>query len=423
MALTKTEIELLSQVAKKATVLKTASEKTLRKKEFIKEAVSINPKAIKYAAKEILDDSVFLYKLVSENGMVAAYIPVKYTNVQIFLKAIENTLEIEPYVPKQIYRAMADGRGIIQETPYILCGALSETYHYYTPDLIKNKNVALFITKHFQAGFHQRVAEKYNGDRDIAMLAISVSIYNFNNLDKTLQNDIEILKHAYRKDPSMFMEEHPNSLVRSQSPVDLLAPHRSEVVKDRDFIEECLYNGSYILEPEYADDEEMAILAITNTYNSPAYFRDYNRSNYKVLSDRLKDDEDFMLHATMIDVEAIMYASNRLKTDKDYTLHLIQELSERVPDLKAGEIEDFVLLKYLSDDMKDDEEIVAACVVENPAEFEHASNRLQHDSNYVVNLMMTYDLDLTDYLSEEVLSDKQVVVYLKTQDFKKRFRL
>lgn len=184
-----------------------------------------------------------------------------------------------------------------------------------------------------------------------------------------------------------------------------------------------MYNGSYILEPEYADDEEMAILAITNTYNSSVYFRDYNKSNYAVLSDRLKDDEDFMLHATMIDVEAIMYASNRLKTDKDYILHLIQELSERVPDLEAGEIEDFVLLEYLSDDMKDDKEIVAACVVENPAEFEHASNRLQHDCEYVVNLMMTYDLDLTDYLSEEVLSDKQVAEYLKTQDFKKRFGL
>ena len=81
MALTKTEKELLSQIAKKPTVLKTASEKSLKKKEFIREAVAINPKAIKYAAEEILKDYFFLEELVSSNSIVVLHIPSKYASI------------------------------------------------------------------------------------------------------------------------------------------------------------------------------------------------------------------------------------------------------------------------------------------------------------------------------------------------------
>ena len=62
MALTKKEKEILSQVAKKPAILKTAPSDFLKKKQFIKEAVAMNPKAIKYADSELLGDFTFFRK-------------------------------------------------------------------------------------------------------------------------------------------------------------------------------------------------------------------------------------------------------------------------------------------------------------------------------------------------------------------------
>lgn len=69
MALTKKEKEILSQVAKKPAILKTAPSDFLKKKQFIKEAVAMNPKAIKYADSELLGDFTFLEKLVAADGI------------------------------------------------------------------------------------------------------------------------------------------------------------------------------------------------------------------------------------------------------------------------------------------------------------------------------------------------------------------
>ncbi len=425
MALTKSEKELLFQIAKKPTVLKTASATTLKKKEFIKAAVAVNPKAIKYAADEIFKDSAFLLNLVSENGMIAAYIPAKHITTYMFLKAIENTLEIDPYIPKRVYREMADGRGICQEKPYIVCSALSQSYHYYNPNLIKNKNVAIFISKHFMAGFSQRVAEKYNSDRDVALVAVSTSAHNYYLIDKFLQNDWEIIKCAYRNNPTMFIEKkEDNPVLKSPYPTNLLAVHRSEIVKDREFIKECMIDGLYILEPEYADDAEIALLAIKNAYEYVrGCWQKYRENNFAILSDRLKDDEEFVRLATLVDLEAISFASDRLKEDKDYILNLISAVSERPTNTEVGETGEFVFLEFLTDSMQDDEEIVAACIMENAAEFEHASDRLRYDSDYILTLMMSMDIDLYDYIPEEVKFSKEIAAYYKQKELKEKLGL
>lgn len=494
MALTKSERELLSQIAKKPTVLKTASATTLKKKEFIKEAVAITPKAIKYADEEILKDYTFLLKLVSGNGMVAAYIPAKYTNTHMFLKAIENTLEVEPFIPRRVYKDMADGMGIWEEKPYIKCHALSQSYFYFRDDLIANKNMAVFISKHFMAGFDKRIPEKYRSDKDVAMAAVRTMAHNFYYIDKSLRSDIDIIKCAYRNDPVAFVKDmNIYSAFFTAKQDNLLKPFRSTLVNDREFIKDCLLSGDVcVLEPEYADDEEIALMAMRNALEKTVGdWHDAHKKNYALLSDRLKlddriirmelenngqslsympdsvkDNEKYAKLALSNTVYAAKYVSERLMNDKSFVEEVVllnHDVLEYVSDslLKDAEFirtifvntpiifehiparllkdkefvldvlangtertDDFSILKTLPKKFADDEEVVAAaCVANSGSEFRFASKRLQESIDFVLNLMMSYDIDLTGFLSEEISRDKEVQSYLKKWDLKKRFDL
>ena len=494
MALTKSEKELLTQVAKKPTVLKAASATTLKKKEFIKEAVAVNPKAIKYADEEILEDYSFLLKLVSGNGMVAAYIPAKYTNTHMFLKAIENTLEIEPFIPRRVYKDMANGMGIWEEKPYIKCMSLNQSYLHFHDDLIANKNMAIFISRHFAAGFDIRIPKKYRSDKDVAMAAVRTSAHNFYYIDKSLRSDMDIIKCAYRNDPTAFVRDmNIYSAFFTTKQDNLLKPFRSTLVNDREFIKDCLLSGDVcVLEPEYADDDEIALLAMESALEKTVgEWHDAHEKNYAILSNRLKlddriirmelenngqslsympdsvkDNEKYAKLAVSNTVYAAKYVSKRLMSDKSFVEEAVllnNDVLEYVSDslLKDAEFirtifvntpiifehiparllkdkefvldilangtkrtDEFSILKTLPKKFSDDEEVVAAvCVANSGSEFQFASKRLQASIDFVLNLMMSYDIDLTGCLSEEMLRDKEVQSYLKKWDLKKRFNL
>ena len=415
MSLTDKEKELLTQIHKKVSVLKTAAPVSLKKKEFIREAVAVNPKAIKYADPELLCNAKFIENLVKNNGMVAAYIPSKYNSPELFLIAIENTLDVVPFIHKSIYKEMSDGAGIQIEEPYIICRGLCWAYAYNRPNLVNNKNLAIFFAKHFFTGFSQVVASKYKDDKDVALAAVRTSVHNFYRLDKSLQNDMDVIKCAYRKDPTKFVKQE-KIVEWAPDEVNLLAPYRSAVVADREFILDCLINdGIDILEPEYADDMEIATLAITNAHvraNTPGFWQDNRKRNLSMISDRLKDNKDFIMLVTLVEHSAISYASDRIKEDKDYILDLIEYLSAK---------NEFVFLRYLSESMQDDEEVVAACAMESAEEFKYASDRLLYNVDFALTLMMNMNIDVYDMLPDEVKESKAVREYIKRESLREKY--
>ena len=502
MALTKTEQELLIQIAKKPAVLKTASSASLKKKEFIAEAVAANPKAIKYAAEEILTDHEFLKKLAAANGMVAAHIPLKYNSAAVFHAAIGNTLDVVPYIPKKIYRDIANGTGIIQEEPYVVCDGLSYANEHDINRLLTTKNHAIFLAKHFRLGFKQGVAKKYNADKDVALAAVGTSAFNFYYLDKSLQNDMDIIKCAYRNDPSMFVEKKTTCpILKSPFPVNLLAPHRDAVVKDREFIKDCLLSGDvYILEPEYGDDEEIALLATKSCCSRTSGIRyDIPENNYALLSDRLKhndeiirmylarngqsldympddvcDNAEYVKLALESSTYAANYMSDRLMSDKSFVLEILANrdgkgffdilgaidpellsdddvfeltLSKELTSLSVmwfpnvhfdKESRDFLvrLVEAVTENPKhpnnqdmlrcvpiiyrNDEWIVTTCVANNPAMFYFAGEELRNNAEFALSLMMTYDIDLSQWLSDEVKYNKEVAAYLKKKELQQK---
>lgn len=64
-------------------------------------------------------------------------------------------------------------------------------------------------------------------------------------------------------------------------------------MNDRDFIKDCLISYHVcVLEPEYADDREIALLAIRNAISNRKF--DLCKGNYSILSDRLKMDDEII---------------------------------------------------------------------------------------------------------------------------------
>lgn len=490
MALTKKEKEILSQVAKKPAILKMAPSDSLKKKQFIKEAVAMNPKAIKYADSELLGDFTFLEKLVATDGMVAAYVPAKYAPAQLFLTALKNTFEVEPFIPNRVYKEMSDGMVIETETPYIIYRDLSDTYRYRCPDLIKNKNIAIFISKHFIAGFFYCGAKMYSADRDVALAAVLTSAHNYYYIDDSLKNDAEIIKCAYRNNPAAFVND------------ESLAPYRSSLVNDRDFIKDCLISGDVcILEPEYADDEEIALLAMKNALEKTAgEWHDAHKKNYAVLSDRLKlddriirmelesngqslsympdsvkDNEEYAKLALSNTAYAAAFISNRLMSDKAFVWEMLNQFDggdffyildkidvqflrdHDVLDLAVTkdcsgmtyawfgdigeELDEFVsqlveiitenpahlynrdLLKYLPECFRDDALIATMCIANNPEMYCYVGSGLKNDAEFALSLMMNNDIDISDYLSDEVRNNDEVAAYLRKMELKEKLGL
>lgn len=490
MALTKKEKEILSQVAKKPAILKMAPSDSLKKKQFIKEAVAMNPKAIKYADSELLGDFTFLEKLVATDGMVAAYVPAKYAPAQLFLTALKNTFEVEPFIPNRVYKEMSDGMVIETETPYIIYRDLSDTYRYRCPDLIKNKNIAIFISKHFIAGFFYCGAKMYSADRDVALAAVLTSAHNYYYIDDSLKNDAEIIKCAYRNNPAAFVND------------ESLAPYRSSLVNDRDFIKDCLISGDVcILEPEYADDEEIALLAMKNALEKTAgEWHDAHKKNYAVLSDRLKlddriirmelesngqslsympdsvkDNEEYAKLALSNTAYAAAFISNRLMSDKAFVWEMLNQFDggdffyildkidvqflrdHDVLDLAVTkdcsgmtyawfgdigeELDEFVsqlveiitenpahlynrdLLKYLPECFRDDALIATMCIANNPEMYCYVGSGLKNDAEFALSLLINNDIDISDFLSDEVRYNDEVAAYLRKMELKEKLGL
>ncbi len=486
MALTKKEKEILSQVAKKPAILKTAPSDSLKKKQFIKEAVAMNPKAIKYADSELLGDFTFLEKLVATDGMVAAYVPAKYAPAQLFLTALENTFEVEPFIPNRVYKEMSDGMVIETETPYIIYRDLSDTYRYRCPDLIKNKNNAIFISKHFITGFFYCGAKKYSADRDVALAAVLTSAHNYHYIDDSLKNDAEIIKCAYRNNPAAFVND------------ESLAPYRSSLVNDRDFIKDCL--SSYhvcVLEPEYADDREIALLAIRNAISNRKF--DLCKGNYSILSDRLKMDDEIIkmvlsyngqildeMPACIRDNDgyvtialknsgyAVNFISERLLKDSAFVWSILKELdgdnffyvlnkieSSFLNDpklLELAEKKDYCgysllwnessdelceflmqlfenitenpthmhhkdLLEYLPNCLRNDALMATMCIQNNPEMYLYVGDELKDNAEFALSLMIDNDIDISEYLSDKLKCDKNVSAYLKRRALKERLEL
>tara|TARA_B100001059_G_scaffold223566_1_gene248660 strand:+ start:292 stop:5187 length:4896 start_codon:yes stop_codon:yes gene_type:complete len=92
-------------------------------------------------------------------------------------------------------------------------------------------------------------------------------------------------------------------------------------------------------------------------------------------SERLRDDKEVVMAAVTINGAAITYASPRLRADKDLAILAVRN------DLRGES------LQLIAPELRDDEDVVALAVEASGLSFEHASDRLRADRDFVITCL------------------------------------
>lgn len=119
------------------------------------------------------------------------------------------------------------------------------------------------------------------------------------------------------------------------------------------------------------------------------------------LDDNAKNDKEIVLFASLIDLDSFRYASSSLKDDGEFVKKIIK-LCMTKPDLYSS------ILSEVSDNLKDDREVVLYAVRRDGTELQHASVRLQNDLQ-VVKEAMKSNLAAFKFASEAIKEDKQLI--------------
>lgn len=90
---------------------------------------------------------------------------------------------------------------------------------------------------------------------------------------------------------------------------------------------------------------------------------------YKAASKRLRDDEDVILKSLKYKKDSLYYASERLKDDKEFV--------KKAMDVKDG------VLQYASKRLRDDIDLAIYSIMKNPKNVKYISSRLKKDSRII----------------------------------------
>lgn len=113
----------------------------------------------------------------------------------------------------------------------------------------------------------------------------------------------------------------------------------------------------------------------------------HNGLALKHVSEELRNNYDVVLAAVKQNGNAIQYASNELKSNYDIALIAVTQKG--------------MAIEYLKDDLKDNDKIVLSALNENKNSFQFASSELQNDKQlleiYVKGLRIENSLNLSFY--------------------------
>lgn len=130
---------------------------------------------------------------------------------------------------------------------------------------------------------------------------------------------------------------------------------------------------------------------------------DIDTFSFSMASDALRDNEHFILEymkfASSVYLSWLIFISSRLKNNKAFSLEIIKYDSNA--------------LKFLSDEMRDDETVVLAAVSKHPSSLEYASSRLKNSRSFIYKLVKENERHYPgpfSYASRELRGDKEFIL-------------
>ena len=126
----------------------------------------------------------------------------------------------------------------------------------------------------------------------------------------------------------------------------------------------------------------------------------------KYASQRVRGDKEVVLPAIAAHAADLEYVSEELKNDKDVVM--------------AAVTQEGCLLECASPKLQDDDEVVTAAIKQHPISFIYASERIRGDKN-IIKTVIANDVDILAKASKTVLNDRRFLLEL-IEDYPRAFK-
>jgi hypothetical protein len=182
-----------------------------------------------------------------------------------------------------------------------------------------------------------------------------------------------------------------------------------ELQKDNDIIITALKQSYFSLINIPIEHINEDILAFIFDNNYQEYYDEIldildNYENNNVLQNanyNLKNNKKLIEILCVLNSRTIKYASEEILNDKNFFLNILKQY--------CGKYD--IILKYLSDDLRDDEDIVKTLISKEmyTFEFEYASERLKKDYNFIFEVIKINGY-IFKYIADELKNNRDIVL-------------
>lgn len=398
---------VLNAVNELGCALEYASAELKNDREVVLTAVSNNGSALRYASPELQNDYEMILLAVKKDGLILQLINEELRNDRnIILNAIDNTDDEERGCRSDYDETQA----------FCLASASLQADRSFVLDAVKiNGSVLQFVN------------EIFLNDYEIIYEAVKNTAKALAYVSDKFRNKREIILAAASNHDGLDS--------------DALEYANPEFCNDREIILKSILSGKHTLayaSDNIKDDYEIVLAAVKNWPQEFIYASENLRNNREILTevfqsemlctetilaylnDALRDDRQIVLAAIKHDPSDLIYVSERLRRDPEiisaardhedeyvYVTHLINNELCNDRDVALNAIaNNQYSLEMLSDDLRDNKEIVMAAVknADGPfwdtSHFGCASERLRNDYE------VAFEAVKNDYSAFRYMSDK-----------------
>lgn len=212
--------------------------------------------------------------------------------------------------------------------------------NYASEDLQKNKELLLLAFSHTHDDTLPFVRLEFSDDKEVMSHILKKGFLNFRFIGKNLKND-------------------------------------------RDFLlEHIQYNSSALdyLNEEFKNDKQLVLKSVNA-----------NGCSLQYASDSLKNDLDVVMCAIKNDSSAFRFASRAIKDDRLLILNILDDNTQPTKldkECKYTVKNYFNVLDSMSDNLKDDREIILKAVISSVYSLKYASNQLRNDKEVVYKCLV-----------------------------------
>mgnify|MGYP004598929249 CR=1 FL=1 len=325
------------------------------------------------------------------------------------------------------------------------------TYKNKLSDELKNdKDIAIAVVNG-DPYLYYYFTDKLKKDRDVALEGVKRDGYVLKYLNKTLKNDDEIVyeafktglvnanedDHRYNNLISMKQLLLQDYMIKDEKIMDKVIDYINEECGDEDcelgdlleaihdeylnkkgLKREELKTKIKCKKPFEIDDEEKALQKIS------CWYSDVNIN----LSNRLRNDKDFMLKAGKANYHVLKYIGEELCNDEEFLLsvapfskkgsdynsiidHIGDELSNNKDFILEAAKEDIGFLKFIGNKLRDDKDFILEGININPFVFECVSERLKNDKEVASKAFLEHDGTIK-YIGDKLKDDEGFMLYV-----------